>query len=117
MWEDVARNGPWPGVPGPLELAGQPVAIGAGWLLAGTAAVLGIGAWLARRVDASAATGAAEPALSAAAPVFLRFDHRRVVVVGGGAVAAAKIPGAACRRRRCHGDRAEVVDGDRSRRA
>ena len=90
MWEDVARNGPWPGVPGPLELAGQPVAVGAGWLLAGAAAALGMGAWLARRPDAASAP-AAESSLPRL-PVFLRFDGRRVVVVGGGAAAAAKIP-------------------------
>ena len=89
MWEDVARNGPWPGVPGPLELAGQPVLVSAGWLLAGTAAALGAGAWLARRpARPAAAAEAAQPRL----PVFVRFDGRRVVVVGGGAVAASKIP-------------------------
>jgi siroheme synthase-like protein len=92
MWEDVARNGPWTGVPGPLELAGLPVPVSAGWLLAGTAAALGVGAWLARRPalppPAAAEAAAGLPRL----PVFVRFDGRRVVVVGGGAVAASKIP-------------------------
>ncbi len=90
MWEDVARNGPWQGVPGPLELAALPLSVSVGWLLAGTAATLGVGAWLARR-RAEAALDTAEPVLPRL-PVFLRFDGRRVVVVGGGAVAAAKIP-------------------------
>ena len=90
MWEDVARNGPWQDVPGPLELAALPLSVSVGWLLAGTAATLGVGAWLARR-RAEAALDTAEPVLPRL-PVFLRFDGRRVVVVGGGAVAAAKIP-------------------------
>lgn len=92
MWEDVARNGPWPGVPGPLELAGQPVEVGAGWLLAGTAAVLAVGAWLARRASAAAAPAAESATSLSRLPVFLRFDGRHVVVVGGGAIAAAKVP-------------------------
>ena len=89
MWEDVARNGPWTGVPGPLELAGLPVPVSAGWLLAGLLAALGVGAWLARRPTLPAA--AAEAALPRL-PVFVRFDGRRVVVVGGGSIAASKIP-------------------------
>lgn len=89
MWEDVARNGPWTGVPGPLELAGLPVPVSAGWLLAGILAALGVGAWLARRPTLPAA--AAEAALPRL-PVFVRFDGRRVVVVGGGGIAASKIP-------------------------
>jgi siroheme synthase-like protein len=89
MWEDVARNGPWTGLPGPLELAGLSVLVSAGWLLAGTAAALGAGAWLARRPALPAAAAEAAPPRL---PVFVRFDGRRVVVVGGGAVAASKIP-------------------------
>ena len=90
MWEDVARNGPWQGVPGPLELAGLPLSVSAGWLLAGTAARLASApGW--RGAGPRPRTAAAEPALPRL-PVFLRFDGRRVVVVGGGAVAAAKIP-------------------------
>lgn len=89
MWEDVARNERWTGIPGPLELARLPLTVNAGWVLAGMLTALGVGAWLARQ-QAPPAAGAAValPRL----PVFLRFDGRRVVVVGGGAIAASKIP-------------------------
>lgn len=92
MWHDVSRNGPWPGVPGPLELGMLPVPVSTGWLLGGAIVTLVAGAWFGRRRSATlAASEAATPEL-ARLPVFVRFDGRRVVVVGGGAMAAAKIP-------------------------
>lgn len=89
LWEDVARNGPWQDVTGPLDLAGLPLSLSAGWLLAGGAAALATGAWLARsRTLGPDPSAPAVPRL----PVFLRFDGRTVVVVGGGTVASSKIP-------------------------
>ena len=93
-WSSCGRTWPATGrgraCPGRSSWPALPVSVSAGWLLAGTAATLGVGAWLARR-RAAVARATAEPVLPRL-PVFLRFDGRRVVVVGGGTVAAAKIP-------------------------
>jgi siroheme synthase-like protein len=90
MWEDVARNGPWPGLTGPIELVTLPLSLGLGWLAGGGAVALAAGAWLERRRSA-VRHGTTDPVVPRL-PVFLRFDGRRVVVVGGGSVAASKIP-------------------------
>jgi siroheme synthase-like protein len=86
LWEDVARQGPWPRLLGPLDLGGSL------WgYIGAVAAGLVLGAvYRARpkRLHDELDAIDASPRL----PVFLRFDHRRVVVVGGGGVAAAKIP-------------------------
>jgi siroheme synthase-like protein len=91
MWHDVSRNGPWPGVPGPLELSMLPVPVSTGWLVGGAIVALVAGAWFGRRRSADAPADLTTPELTRL-PVFVRFDGRRVVVVGGGAVAASKIP-------------------------
>jgi siroheme synthase-like protein len=89
LWEDVARKGPWPGLPGPLEVATSPLSLNAAWLLAGIACALVAGVALGRGV--SKRTPAVEAGLPRL-PVFLRFDGRRAVVVGAGPVAASKVP-------------------------
>jgi siroheme synthase-like protein len=86
LWQDVARQGPWPGLRGPLDLG---VAFW-GYAAAGVGGLV-LGALYRRRpqpVRDEPDTIEPSPRL----PVFLRFDQRRVVVVGGGPVAAAKIP-------------------------
>lgn len=90
LWEDVSRKGPWPGLPGPLDLGRLPLSLNAAWLLAGLAIALVTGIAVGRK-RARAPLPPADHSLPRL-PVFLRFDGRRVVVVGGGAVAAAKIP-------------------------
>lgn len=90
LWEDISRKGPWPGLPGPLDLGRLPLSLNAAWLLTGLGIALAAGIALGRsRSHAASSPGDRTlPRL----PVFLRFDGRRVVVVGGGAVAASKIP-------------------------
>ena len=90
LWEDVSRKGPWPGLPGPLDLSRLPLALSAAWLVAGLALALAVGVALGRRRSKPPHQPASDslPRL----PVFLRFDGRRVLVVGAGAVAASKIP-------------------------
>lgn len=90
LWEDVSRKGPWPGLPGPLDLGRLPLSLNAAWLFAGLgiALVAGIAVGRKRSTPPSQPADHSLPRL----PVFLRFDGRRVVVVGAGAVAASKIP-------------------------
>ena len=89
LWEDISRKGPWPGLPGPLDLSRLPLSLNAAWLFAGLAIALAVGIALGRKSSEPLSQPAPElPRL----PVFLRFDGRRVVVVGAGAVAASKIP-------------------------
>lgn len=89
LWEDVSRKGPWPGLPGPLDLGRLPLSLNAAWLVAGLGIALAAGIIVGRnRSRALSPAAHVLPRL----PVFLRFDGRRVVVVGGGAVAASKIP-------------------------
>ena len=90
LWEDVSRKGPWPGLPGPLDLGRLPLSVNAAWLFAGLAIALAAGIALGRR-RSTAPSQPSDPSLPRL-PVFLRFDGRRVVVVGAGAVAASKIP-------------------------
>lgn len=90
LWEDVARKGPWPGLPGPLDLSRLPLSLSAAWLFAGLSIALVIGIALGRK-RSNALSQPADDSLPRL-PVFLRFDGRRVVVVGAGAVAASKIP-------------------------
>jgi siroheme synthase-like protein len=91
LWEDISRKGPWPGLPGPLDLGRLPLPLNAAWLLAGLAIALAAGIALGRRGSSPTSQPAADPNLPRL-PVFLRFDGRRVVVVGAGVVAASKIP-------------------------
>jgi siroheme synthase-like protein len=90
LWEDISRKGPWPGLPGPLDLSLLPLSLNAAWLFAGFALALVVGIALGRRrrMPLPQPADHSLPRL----PVFLRFDGRRVVVVGAGAVAASKIP-------------------------
>ena len=90
LWEDISRKGPWPGLPGPLDLSRLPLSLNAAWLFAGFAIALAVGVALGRtrRTPPPQPADHNLPRL----PVFLRFDGRRVVVVGAGAVAASKIP-------------------------
>jgi len=89
LWEDISRKGPWPGLPGPLDLSRLPLSMNAAWLFAGFALALAAGVALGRtRRPQPPPANHDLPRL----PVFLRFDGRRVVVVGAGAVAASKIP-------------------------
>ena len=90
LWEDVSRKGPWPGLPGPLDLSRLPLSLSAAWLLAGLSIALAAGVALGRK-RANAPSQLEDQSLPRL-PVFLRFDGRRVVVVGAGAVAASKIP-------------------------
>lgn len=90
LWEDVSRKGPWPRLPGPLEIGAWPLSLNAAWLVAALSMALIVGIVVGRRLSrrTAPAIGAALPRL----PVFLRFDGRRAVVVGAGRVAASKIP-------------------------
>ncbi len=90
LWEDVSRKGPWPGLPGPLEVGQVPLSLSAWWLVAGMGMALAAGVVLGRNVwkDRSQPIQDSLPRL----PVFLRFDGRRAVVIGAGPVAASKIP-------------------------
>lgn len=90
LWEDMSRKGPWPGLPGPLDLGRLPLSLNAAWLFAGFAVALAAGIVVGRNGfrPPSQLVDQGLPRL----PVFLRFDGRRVVVVGAGAVAASKIP-------------------------
>lgn len=90
LWEDMSRKGPWPGLPGPLDLGRLPLSLNAAWLFAGFAVALAAGIAVGRNGfrPPSQLVDQGLPRL----PVFLRFDGRRVVVVGAGAVAASKIP-------------------------
>lgn len=90
LWEDIANEGPFEGLVGPLELAARPLQIETGWVLGGALASVAIGAWLGRRraLPRPADVRTALPRL----PVFLRFDDRPAVVVGAGSMAASKIP-------------------------
>jgi siroheme synthase-like protein len=90
LWEDVSRKGPWPGLPGPLEISRLPLSLNVAWLLAGLAIALVAGVVLGRRASKKTLLSVEDslPRL----PVFLRFDGRRVVVVGAGPIAASKIP-------------------------
>lgn len=90
LWEDVSRKGPWPGLPGPLDLSLLPLSLNAAWLFAGLATALAAGIAVGRK-GSSPSSPPADHSLPRL-PVFLRFDGRRVVVVGAGAVAASKIP-------------------------
>ena len=90
LWEDVSRKGPWPGLPGPLDLSRLPLSLNAAWLLAGLSIALAAGIALGRK--RKNAPPQLEDQSLPRLPVFLRFDGRRVVVVGAGAVAASKIP-------------------------
>ena len=90
LWEDTSRKGPWPGLPGPLDLGRLPLSLNAAWLFAalGIALVAGIAVGRQRSNPPSPSADYGLPRL----PVFLRFDGRRVIVVGAGSVAASKIP-------------------------
>lgn len=90
LWEDVSRKGPWPGLPGPLDLGRLPLSVNAAWLFAGLAIALAAGIALGRK-NWNLPSPPADQSLPRL-PVFLRFDGRRVVVVGAGAVAASKVP-------------------------
>ena len=90
LWEDVSRKGPWPGLPGPLDLSRLPLSLSGAWLFAGLSIALAIGIALGRK-GSTAPSQPADPSVPRL-PVFLRFDGRRVVVVGAGVVAASKIP-------------------------
>lgn len=92
LWEDVARKGPWPGLPGPLEISRLPLSLNAAWLVAGLAAAVAVGVALGRNNKQSIAASLDGDQSLPRLPVFLRFDGRSVVVVGAGAVAASKIP-------------------------
>ncbi|MDO8679234.1 MAG: bifunctional precorrin-2 dehydrogenase/sirohydrochlorin ferrochelatase [Acidobacteriota bacterium] len=90
LWEDISRKGPWPGLPGPLDLSRLPLSLNGAWLFAGFAIALAVGIALGRR--SSTPLSQPDDRNLPRLPVFLRFDGRRVVVVGAGAVAASKIP-------------------------
>ena len=90
LWEDISRKGPWPGLPGPLDLSRLPLSLSAAWLLAVLAIALAAGVALGRK--RRNAPSQLEDQRLPRLPVFLRFDGRRVVVVGAGTVAASKLP-------------------------
>ena len=90
LWEDVSRKGPWPGVPGPLDLGQLPLSLNAAWFVAGLGLALALGIVLGRK--SSTAPSQSDDQSLPRLPVFLRFDGRRVVVVGAGTVAASKVP-------------------------
>src|SRR5687768_96215 len=72
LWEDVSRKGPWPSLPGPLDLGRLPLSLNAAWLLAGLAIALAAGIAVGRKrsIRPSPAVDQGLPRL----PVFLRFD-------------------------------------------
>lgn len=89
LWDDAARKGPWPGLPGPVALMRDQLALEGAWVLAGAAFFVTLGILIGRSGGARSIPATVPlPRL----PVFLRFDGRRALVVGGGAMAAAKIP-------------------------
>lgn len=88
LWIDLARQGPWAGLPGPSDVLGGYV----GYMLATVAGVLIAAISRSVRQSSDTARVAHPNTEPPRLPVFLRFDHRRVVVVGGGPVAASKIP-------------------------
>ena len=89
LWSDVARKGPWPWLPDPIQLLGQRMNVAGFWMVGAFGVALAIGVFFGRRRGRLADVA---PVALPRLPVFVRFDGRPVVVVGGGTVAAAKIP-------------------------
>ena len=49
LWEDISRKGPWPGLPGPLDLGRLPLSLNAAWLFAGLGLALAAGIAVGRK--------------------------------------------------------------------